>query len=417
MLSRHLHLYAALAAAALLGAAPAEVPLPLTVDGDPSARVMWTRAFASPADDWINDVVPISGGRYLAVGFLNRDGMASDWRALAVTLREDGAILSSREYGAGGGVDAFWSAQEAADGGLVFAGFTTRIGNGDINGYTLLTDAEGIVLRENGLGGGGYDRFTDLAPAGDGSVFLGHSQLPDEEIMRRIFIVKTDRNTIPVWERIIDGPDSLAGLYIEPAGDGGFVIAGGLGRGEDSDVLVIKVDPDGRELWRRTIGTPENQDVNHGLVVLPGGNIVVVAYSQSWNAQGNDILAATLSPSGEILRREMLGGAGDDRPTLAKADGGGRVWIVGSTTSAGAGGWDLILARLSSAGSFEAGALTLGGADDDNGTAVHALSDGSILVAGYSNAPGHGGQDAFVARLSAPSFDRPHPILLRRVIR
>ena len=403
----------------------------LVIGGSASARLVWTRIFASPRNDWINDLVALADGTTMAVGFLGREDSGTlgpgDWRALAAAIGDDGAVRASNEYGAGGGIDAFWSMAEGAGGRRAFAGFTTRIGSGGINGWSLIAASDGTIVRENAHGGGGYDRFTDLAPAGDGWVMLGHSQLPGDE-RRRAFIVRMDADGLPIWERIIAGPYSLGALYIEPAGDGGFVVAGGIGtaiaggeahdsggRKSDSDMLVLKLDGEGRELWRRTIGTPGGDDVNHGLVVRPDGRIVVVGYSKSWGSRDNDILAATLSPDGEVLRRELLGGAADDRPIQARLDAAGRVWIVGYTRSAGEGGWDVIVARLDAAGSFEGGVLTLGGQSDDNGTAIRPLADGSLLVAGYSPL-GRGGEDAFVVRIALPSWPARHPAFVRRVV-
>lgn len=401
------------AASALLCAAAAP---PFTLEGDSSARLLWTRTFASDGDDWINDIVRLGEARYLVVGFLGRvDATASDWRAFTAALNAEGLVLSQREYGAGGGIDAFWTAQVADDGRIVLAGFTTRFGASGIDAWTLIAAPDGAMLNERAFGGAGYDRFTDAARAGDGHVFLGHSQ-PEGEDRRRLFAVRTDGSGAPIWERIIEGPESHAALYIEAAADAGFVVAGGLGQDGDSDLVVLKLDSEGREQWRRTIGTPGADDVNHGLALLPDGRIVVVGYSQSWGARGNDILAVTLSPAGDILSRQMLGGADDDRPILVKADAHGRAWIVGYTRSAGAGGWDMFVARLDEAGNFEPGVLTLGGPGDDNGTAIHPVEDGSVLVAGYSDGFGGGGQDAFVARISASGFEAPHPAFTRRAI-
>jgi hypothetical protein len=390
-------------------------PSPLSLAGDPDARIAWSRSFASDGDDWINDIVPLSGGRYLAPGYLDR-GDGRDWRALAAVLTDDGIVLAAHEYGRGGGIDAFWTGAEAGDGRLVLAGFTTRIGAGGIDGYALFADAGGKLLGERPFGDTDYDRFTDMAAAPDGWLFLGHSVAPGTE-RRRLFLVKTDRAGAPLWQRIIDGADAHSALYIEAAADGGFVIAGNLVRGQapatDSDMLVMKVDAEGRELWRRTIGTPEANDVNHGMTLLPDGRIVVTAYSKSWGARDNDILAAVLSPAGEVLSREMLGGAGDDRPILAHADSEGRVWIAGQTTSVGAGGIDMLLARLDAKGRFDPGVITLGSAADDNGTAALPIGGGAMLVAGYSNGAGRG-QDAFVARIDGAKWQAPNPAFTRR---
>ena len=391
----------------------------LVLAGDPAARLLWLRSFASAGDDWINDIVPLSDDRYLAVGFLNRDDSAVPaarrWQALAAIVRSDGSVAADRHYGSAG-INAFWSAREGEGERLYFAGFASDGGARGIDALALVTRADGAVEAERRFGGNGYDRFTSMAPAGNGYIFLGHSQLPGE-LRRRLFAVRTDRSLVPVWERIIEGPESIGALYIAAAPGGGFVVAGGISSGQGSDILVLKLDEDGREQWRRTIGTAEADDVNHGLALLANGNIVVLGYSRSWGAVENDILAATLSASGEVLRREMLGGAGDDRPILAKADAQGGVIVVGHTSSAGAGGADLLLARLGPDGGFAPGVITLGTAGDDHGTAVHPLADGSLLIAGYSNALGGGGQDAFVGRIAAPGWQQENARFVRREIR
>lgn len=390
---------------------PADSP-PLKSDG--STQVLWQRVFATAADDWINEIAPLRDGTYMAVGYLNRRDPRSDWRALAVQLRDDGEVLSTREYGAGGGIDAFWSIREAADGKLAFSGFTSRIGSGGIDGWTMVTEKDGSIVKENAYGSGaGYDRFIGLAPAADGGyVFVGHAQPGGESDVRHMFVVKTDASGIEQWRRMHSGPQADPALYVEPSGDGGFVISGGLG----DDVLVLKIDAQGNEIWRKTIGTPGVVDNNHGLVVLPDRRIVVIGYTASWGSRNHDMLAATLSPEGKLLKVETFGGADDDRAIQARADAQGRVWIVGYTKSAGAGGWDIIIARLDATGSFEGGVTTLGSDQDDNGAAIWPLADGSLLIGGYSRSFGRGGEDAFVARISAPNWKRPHPRFSRHRI-
>ena len=368
---------------------------PLVVGGDPAVRIEWRQDFTSPGDDWVNDLVPLADGRTVAVGFLDR-GDSRDWRAFAAFLDAEGRISARREFGAGGGIDSFWSAAPSADGTMVYAGFTTRLGNGGIDGWALYADAAGAAIRERAFGGGGYDRFTDLAVAGGETLFIGHSQLPGEE-RRRLFAVRLRADGTTRWERIIDGAESISPLYAEPAPGGGFIIAGGIG----DDMLVLKLDEEGREIWRRRIGAPGTSDTNHGLALLPDGHIVVTGYSRSWGARDNDILAVTLSPAGEVLHRAMFGGAGDDRPSQAKADATGRVWIVGQTTSTGAGGQDALLVRLDPDGRFEPGAVLLGTTAADRGTALLPLTGGAVLVAGFSAGAG---EDAWVLRLSAPAF-------------
>jgi len=161
---------ATLPAALVIVAAASATDLPFSVAGDRSATIVWGQRFGSSNDDWINDMVSLRGGDVLAVGFLNRrDGSPpSDWSALAAQLTADGRLARQRTYGDGGGMDAFWSVAEAGDGRRMFAGFTTRMGGGGIDGFSLLSAEDGRLLKENAFGGGGYDRFTDVAAIRDG---------------------------------------------------------------------------------------------------------------------------------------------------------------------------------------------------------------------------------------------------------
>src|SRR5262249_22289837 len=149
-------------------------------------------------------------------------------------------------------------------------------------------------------------------------------------------------------------------------------------------MLVMKIDNDGRELWRRAVGAPGTSDVNHGLVVRQDGRIVVFGYSQSWGAVDNDLLAVTLSPDGDEISHSVFGGAGDDRPILARIGADDRIWVVGYTKSAGAGDWDVIVAAVEADGKFAPGVALLSGPRDDNGAAILPLANGDLLVGGYS---------------------------------
>ena len=396
---------AAALVALLLGAQSEPAPLPLKASR--GQAIEWRQVFATPGDDWVNDLVPLRNGNVLAVGFLGRrDGEASsDWLALAAELSPDGAIVSDHRYGAKGGIDAFWSAAEAGDGKRVFAGFTTRIGPAGINGLVLVSGADGKVFKENGLGHPGYDRFTDLAATDGGFLFLGHSQLPDHGAPRRAYLVKTDAAGLPLWERIFGGPETWSALYIEPTGDGSFVIAGGTDGGGDSDMFVLKVDAEGRELWRRRVGTADWDEINHGLEILADGRIVLIGYAHARESEQNDLVAATLSNDGQVQRLERFGGTGDDRAINGRADASGLVWIIGQTGSAGMGGNDLLLTAFDPDRGFTGGAMTLGGASDDHGTVVHPLGGGALLIAGYSRGLGGDAQDAFVAKLGIPGAE------------
>ena len=184
----------------------------LTVSGDETSRLQWVEVLATPNNDWINDLVLLRNGNVAAAGFLNRrDDPPSDWSAVTAEVTPAGRLIAQKTYGEGGGIDAFFGLAEAKDGGCILAGFTTRIGNGGIDAWAVVTRADGTVINEEAHGGAGYDRFTDVAVAKDGYVFLGHSQAEHSD-KRRIFLVKTDRAGQKLWERVHDAAESWGAL-------------------------------------------------------------------------------------------------------------------------------------------------------------------------------------------------------------
>lgn len=384
----------------------------------PGLGIEWSQVIASPADDWINDIVPVGSEEYLLAGFVGRtQGEAANWRGLYARLSGDGKLIARHEYGAEKGIDAFWTGKPASSGDVWLGGFTSRIGAGGIDAWAARVDAQGRLLDDKAFGEGGYDRFTGMAAVDDGYVFVGHSEPVGVE-RRRLFAVKLGRSGQTLWERTIDAdPDALAALYVEPAGDGGYIVSGGLGHGDDSNIFILKLDATGRELWRRTVGTPEAADVNHGLAVGRDGTVTVVGYVKSWASRDNDILAATFSREGTLLKKSLVGGAGDDRPILLKAGPEGDLWVVGYTRSASSGGdWDMVVARLDGAGEFMPGVATLGTVADDNGTAIRPLASGGALVAGYSKGLGSPSEDAIIFRLSSADWTEPNPSFQTRVV-
>ena len=254
-----------------------------------------------------------------------------------------------------------------------------------------------------------------MAPTGNGGwMLVGHSVMPGTE-RRRVLVAKVDAQCHEIWRRIFIEAETAGGLYIARAPDGNFVLSGVVGESENSDILLMKIDSDGKEIWRHRVGAPGTSDVNHGLVVRADGRIVVFGYTHSWGAVDNDLLAVTLTPDGDLIRHSVFGGQGDDRPILARVGPDGQVWVVGYTKSAGPGSdWDIIVAALDDAGLFEPGVAIISGPLDDNGAAILPLQGGDLMIGGYSASLGGASADAFVMRIARPDLNRADPRFIRR---
>ena len=103
--------------------------------------------------------------------------------------------------------------------------------------------------------------------------------------------------------------------------------------------------------WIKLLGGASN-DTGNSIAVDSSGNVYVTGYTGSQGAGGNDILITKYNTSGVIQWQRTLGGAGTDAGNSIAVDSSGNVYVTGYTGSQGAGGYDILIAKLPSDGSL-----------------------------------------------------------------
>lgn len=119
------------------------------------------------------------------------------------------------------------------------------------------------------------------------------------------------------------------------------------------------------------------------------GNFVIVGSSQDISTGIKDFYVLKLSPSGDVIWSQKLGGAAAEEGFGAAVDGN-RYLAFGYTASAGAGSNDFYLIKLREDASV-VWAKTYGGTGSDIGRDVIVTADGGYAMTGYSNSPGTNG--------------------------
>jgi hypothetical protein len=245
---------------------------------------------------------------------------------------------------------------------------------------------EGRLVWVSAFGGSSSDRGTAVVAAPDGSVFLaGH----------------------------FTGLTDFGGSSIAPQGG--------------PDGFVVKLSPSGTTMWVRTFGGA-GPDFVRGAACDRAGNLIAVGSFQgsirfgsevSISQGGADAFAVKFAPDGRTVWARTFGGPEDDQAFAVATDPSGSVLVTGhmmSTVDFGggpltsAGSWDLFVVKLASDGSH-AWSRRFGGANsDDDGFAIAADPGTSdVLVTGRVYDPvnfggglfGNSGKDqAFLLRLS-----------------
>ncbi len=201
------------------------------------------------------------------------------------------------------------------------------------------------------------------------------------------------------------GTTSANGLTLLPSGEiylTGYTSAFGNG----GDLLLLKFFTNGSFGWARTWGGPL-LDSGASAAVDAKGNIYVTGYTESYGSGPADAVILKFSSSGALLWARTWGGAKADYGSSVVADSSG-VYVGGSEDCSGAGTCDAFILKLNSTGDliFQ---KSWGGSKNDYGYGIALNSfTGALYLVGSTSSYGAGG--AFVLK-----FDTSGNLLWQRV--
>lgn len=141
----------------------------------------------------------------------------------------------------------------------------------------------------------------------------------------------------------------------------------------------------------------DRDDVVKDLHLDPNGNLVLCATTEELPGNPsvfNNISVLKLDPAGNLLWRRTWSGAtnGDDEPGALTCDASGGIYVTGYTTNPGIAGQDLLLLKYNASGAlqwtYSINRNPGAGAHVDIGTHVVAHGNGLIMVAGITESPG-----------------------------
>ena len=312
--------------------------------------------------------------------------------------------LFARTYG-GTGNECAYSLIVTADGGYAVAGGTTSYGAGLDDFLVIKLSSTGNLEWARSFGGTNMDVGYSIIQTTDGGYAVGgetRSFVAGRDVNIDFLVLKLSSTGNLEWARTFGGPNEDFLRSIIQTSDGGFATVGSTrsyGAGLD-DFLVIKLSSTGNLEWARSFGGTSYDDA-FSVIQTTDGGYVVTGSTVNFGAGGWDFLILKLSSTGNLEWARTFGGPNGDfssLPAIQTADNG--FMFAGQTENFGAGGWDFLLIKLSSAGTLE-WAKTLGGAGDESVRSISLTADGGFAVAGWTLSFGAGSYDLLMAKLSS----------------
>lgn len=180
------------------------------------------------------------------------------------------------------------------------------------------------------------------------------------------------------------GPFYEEGADIIACAAGGYAMIGTTGSNEtgNTDMYVLRLDDQLNCMWHRNYG---GSQVEWGVSLVEdlSGNLLLAGYTSSSGAGSYDMLVVKVDPQGDEMWQHTYGGADWDfgKKILRHPQGG--FLLAGNTYSAGNGGQDGVLMHIDGNGT-ELQRWYFGGAEEDGIADITPAGNG-WAVCGYSN--------------------------------
>jgi len=153
-----------------------------------------------------------------------------------------------------------------------------------------------------------------------------------------------------------------------------------------------------RDIWAHTWGGSSSEEAED-VTVDEEGNIYVLGYTESFGAGSSDVLVLKYKPDGELQWARTWGGEYLDIPVGIGILSDGNIIVGGYTPNFGAGADDIFILKYDPEGNLLM-QKTWGTADYERASDMAMHSDGNIYVVGNALVFGVGNKDILVAKFS-----------------
>ena len=299
------------------------------------------------------------------------------------------------------------------EGNLVMAGRTTSFGGGGMDVLVMRTDTSGgpICLENPQTLQQGFSGLNSVAntPVQNNLPFTTTSHAPViniPAIQDSILCLLQAGCSQPTFERIYGGAGDERTHCLIKTNDGGYMVAANTtssGAGQE-DVLLLKLDSAGNEVWTNTYGgTGEETSNNITIVQLPDSGYAFTSSTESFGATRLRAWFVRLDAAGTVIwesRNNAVSNFDDhSREIIATPDGG--LLAVGTSISLSAGGnSDVFATKLDGAGNLEWHTV-YGGNQSDHATEVLTVDSSGYLIVAHARSFGSstGDTDLWLIRI------------------
>ncbi|MBI5527147.1 MAG: hypothetical protein HY897_12500 [Deltaproteobacteria bacterium] len=360
---------------------------------DAGPQHYFARTYGAGNADRFRDIAPTVEGGFIAIG--STEVTVGNKDVWVVKLRADGTVEWQKRYG-GAQDDEGVGIVETADGYAVAATAFSFGAAGDV--WVLKLAKNGDIVWQKDIGGSGEDTPNSIRKTSTGFVIAGDTNTSGAGNYDAL-VVNLDENGNILWKKTFGGSDQDGAFFAQETSDGGFFVVGysaSFSAG-NHDIWAMKLTGDGTIAWQKSYGGTFFDGARAGTQTKDGG-FVIVGYTGS--AQGTDLHILKTDKDGAPQWQYRFGGTNADDISYAVVEAADDGFVTTGTTSSYGTVKNAWVLKLAANGTF-GWAARYGGAKNSEAHAVRATAGGGYVVAGFTEAYGAGGEDAWVLKIKA----------------
>jgi hypothetical protein len=289
------------------------------------------------------------------------------------------------------------SVQQTHDRCYIIAGFISSIGSPDI--LVMKVDSLGDQIWTRTYGNSLGDRAYCVRECADSSyIVVGESERElGGNTITDVYLLKLHPNGDTIWTRKYGGDGWDHGYCVRELQNGGYIIVGGttsIGAGGE-DVYLLKVDPAGDTIWKKTYGGSSAQD-GKCIQEIGDGGFIITGMSLSDSPDSEGVLLIKTDSVGNMIWQKIYGDIHCAGSSVLQAFDGGYV-VCGHMADFGSVGWDVWLLKTDAWGDT-VWTKHYGGYSEDWGYTVVETSDTCYFIAGHTWSYGAGLSDVYLIK-------------------
>jgi putative intracellular protease/amidase len=366
----------------------------------------WTRTFGGSNSEGGRAIAETSDGGFIIAGYTYSFG-AGNADVYLIKTGSDGNVIWSKAFG-GPGWEYGFSVSQTDDGGYIVTGYTSSDGAGSKDVYLIKTDSAGNEVWTKTYGGPGLDVGRSVLETSDGGyVVIGYTESFGAG-ESDAYLISTDSAGNEVWTKTFGGSGPEMGGSVDETSDGGYVIVGASGSYSDnSDVYLVKTNPEGNEVWSTTVSHPSahlNYDWGNSVRETNDGGYIIVGNSDL-ERDLMDVYLIKTDSEGNAVWAQAFGERFYDYGSSVRETSEGGYIVSGATKSAVTGQNDVYVRKVDSEGR-EVWTRTFGSDNGSEwGSAVCETGDGDYVIVGHTDSYGAGSYDVWLIRVGREEIE------------